>query len=239
MTYFTNIDAVLFDMDGTLIKHTWQLSQITEALFAKFSQPLSPLSCEEFYDIFWQKNADMWYMMVDGAIDGQTAQLYSYTNTLRTLQKDPSLAPDMVTYWTELVLQEAVPFGDTNTILQTVRAHFTTGIVTNGFISLQRAKLKQYQLDTAVDFCLISEEVGFHKPDIRLFQEALQRAGNISPARAVFVGDTLSADIEGALNAGFHTVFMNHRDDQTPPPSVPKIKNLSELLALLPLPQGF
>jgi len=234
--YFTNIEAVLFDMDGTLIEHTWQLSQITEALFEKFRSALAPLTCQEFYDVFWPKNADMWYMMVDGVIDGEVAQLYSYRNTLRALNKDETLAADMLADWIDLVLAEAVPFEDTNFVLKMLRPHFATGIVTNGFTSMQQAKINRYQFDRVVDFCLISEEVKAHKPDARIFEQALQRAGNIPPDKAVFVGDTLSSDIEGARNVGLHAIFINPRDDQPPPAGVPKIKRLSELLDLLPLP---
>ena len=238
MSYFSNIDAVLFDMDGTLIEHTWQLAQITDALFERFQLALAPLSQAEFYQVFWPKNADMWYMMVDGVIDGDTAQRYSYVNTLRALDKDTSLADDMVAAWSELVLDEAVPFDDTAQVLERLRPHFTTGIVTNGFTSFQRAKIERYRLAEAVDFCLISEEAGFHKPDIRIFQRALQMAGNVAPQRAVFIGDTLTSDIAGALKAGLHTVFINPGNDQSPPAGVPKVNSLSEFLSLLPLPLG-
>jgi 5'-nucleotidase len=236
MSYFSNIDAVLFDMDGTLIEHTWQLAQITDALFEQFQSALSPLTQVEFYGVFWPKNTDMWHMMVDGVIDGDTAQRYSYINTLRALDRETVLADDMVAAWSDLVLEEAVPFDDTPYVLETLRPHFTTGIVTNGFTSLQQAKIDRYRLSEAVDFCLISEEAGFHKPDVRIFEQALQMAGNVSPGRAIFIGDTLSSDIAGALNAGLQPIFMNPRDDQSPPAGVPKVNALSELLSLLPLP---
>jgi len=233
MSDFSNIKAVLFDMDGTLIKHTWQYSQITDALFEKFASALSPLTCDEFYEVFWDKNVDMWYMMLDGVIDGETAQIYSYTNTLRALKKDPALGAEMAAYWLHLVLEEAVPFDETHTVLERVGAHFTTGIVTNGFTITQRAKIKRYGLAELVDFCLISEEVGFHKPDARIFEQALERAGNISPEQAVFVGDNLEADILGALEAGLQPVFIDLSDEQSPPDEVVKINQLTELLALL------
>ena len=82
---------------------------------------------------------------------------------------------------------------------------------------------------------MVSEEAGYHKPDPRLFREALKRTGVDHPERVIFVGDTLSADIEGALRAGFQPVFINPEDNQTPPDGVLKIRALSELLSFLPL----
>ncbi len=235
MNDFKHIKAILFDMDGTLIKHTWQYSQITDALFEKFSDALSPLSSDEFFSVFWSKNVDMWNMMLDGVIDGETAQVYSYTNTLRALNKDPALGAKMSDYWLHLVLEEAVPFDETPLVLERARARFSTGIVTNGLSITQQAKIKKYALAEKVDFYLISEEVGFHKPDARIFEHALQKAGNISPEQAVFVGDNLDADIRGALNAGLQPVFLNPADDQSPPDGVIKINRLKELLTLLVL----
>ena len=235
MTDFSRIKAILFDMDGTLIKHTWQYSQITDALFAKFRDALLPLSSDEFFAVFWPKNVDMWMMMLDGVIDGETAQVYSYINTLRALEKDPALGPQMSDYWLHLVLEEAVPFDETPLVLKRARARYTTGIVTNGFTITQQAKIKKYALAEQVDFCLISEEIGFHKPDARIFEHALQKAGNLLPEQAVFVGDNLDADIRGALNAGLQPIFINPADDQLPPEGVIKIKHLKDLLPLLNL----
>ena len=219
-------------MDGTLIKHTWQYHQITDALFEQFAEHLAPLTNEQFYEIFWPKNYDMWYMMVDGVVDGDTAQVYSYINTLRYLKLDESLAPKMVDTWIELVLKEAIPFEDTFSVLDALRSRYTIGIVTNGFTSMQRTKIDRYQLADHVDFTMVSEETGFHKPDTRIFELALQRGGNCLPEEAVFVGDNPQTDIAGALKTGIHPVWVAS-NGQTPPAGVTTIQHLSELLAQL------
>jgi len=61
---FSHITTVIFDMDGTLIKHTWRLSQLTETLFNRFAAELLPLTPDEFFDVFWGKSEDMWYSKV-------------------------------------------------------------------------------------------------------------------------------------------------------------------------------
>ncbi len=237
MADLSRITTVIFDMDGTLIQHTWRLSRLTGTLFSRFAEALAPVTEEEFFDLFWLKSEDMWHMMVDGVLDGETAARYGYMNTLRSLGQDTSLAERMLDTWKELVLVEAVPFDDAYIVLDTLRGRYTTGILTNGFIGLQRAKIKQYDLAAYADFTLVSEEAGYHKPDKRVFLEALKMAGETSPARAVFVGDNPLTDIEGALNAGLVPVLMNPAGDIEPPPGVIRIRQLSELLDLL-LPAG-
>jgi HAD superfamily hydrolase (TIGR01549 family) len=232
---FSHITTVIFDMDGTLIEHTWQLSQITEALFARFADKLAPVSHNEFYDLFWSKNEDMWYMMVDGVLDGDTAAKYSYINTLHALGKDTALAEPMLAYWHQLVLEEARPFEDTFTVLTALRDKYATGIVTNGFATLQRAKINRYHLAEYVDFILVSEEAGFHKPDKRIFLKALEMAGNASAQQTLYIGDNPISDIQGAQQIGIIPLFINPRNDLDAPNGVAEIQKLSDLLKLLGL----
>jgi len=235
---FDHITTVIFDMDGTLIEHTWSLERVCDAQFARFAGALAPLSRAEFFDCYWSKRADMWYMMVDGVLDGYTAALYGYINTLRELGQDTDLAEPMLHYWIELVLDEAAPFDDTFAVLDAVRQKYTTGILTNGFTHLQQKKIDRHNLSAYVDFTLVSEEAGYHKPDKRIFWEALKRAVNAPPENVLYVGDNLTADIEGALNAGLTPVFMNVKNNLEPPEGVVKIHGLSNLLELLNLESG-
>jgi putative hydrolase of the HAD superfamily len=232
---YAHVTTIIFDMDGTLIEHTWQLRRITETLFARFAGELAPVSHSEFYDLFWPKNEDMWYMMVDGVLDGDTAAKYSYINTLRALSKDTALAQPMLAYWHQLVLEEARPFEDTFVVLTALRDKYATGIVTNGFATLQRAKINRYHLAEYVDFTLVSEEVGFHKPDKRIFLKALEMAGNASPQQTLYIGDNPVSDIQGAQDAGITPILMNSRNDLTAPDGVAKVQKLSDLLKLLGL----
>lgn len=232
MTPFTNIKAVLFDMDHTLIKHTWQFSDITSKLHQRFKRELQPVTADEFFETYWSKNIDLWYMMMDGIIDGHVSQLYSYKNTLRALEKDMTIAPQMADAWLDLVLSEIVLFDDTLSVLEKLKSRFLLGIVTNGFSHIQRAKLNHFQLDDWVDFSLVSEEEKSHKPDTRIFEIALKKAGNIAPHEAIFVGDNPNTDIKGAINAGIHAVFIT-TNGATPPKNVPSINRLSDLFSLL------
>ena len=230
-----DITTIIFDMDGTLIEHTWQLDKITGLLFARFADALAPVTHDEFFNLFWLKNEDMWHMMVDGVLDGVTAAKYGYINTLRALGQDTSLGEAMLDYWQELVLMEALPFQDTFTVLEALRGRYTTGIVTNGVTRFQRSKIDHHNLANYVDFTLVSEEAGYHKPDKRIFQKALQLAGHPRPEQTLYVGDNPISDIQGAQGAGLIPILIIRRNDTESPAGVVKIGSLSDLLPLLQL----
>ena len=67
-----------------------------------------------------------------------------------------------------------------------------------------------------LDVLVFSEEVGVAKPDPRIFQHALDELG-VDPNDAMFVGDRLETDVQGAANLGMTTVqaLWFRADDST------------------------
>jgi HAD superfamily hydrolase (TIGR01509 family) len=59
-----------------------------------------------------------------------------------------------------------------------------------------------------LDFVVDSGEVGIEKPDPRIFEVALARAG-VAPAEAAYIGDFYSIDVKGATAAGLRAVLLD------------------------------
>lgn len=87
-------------------------------------------------------------------------------------------------------------------------AGWTPFIVTNGVVAQQEAKIHTLGLDRLVDGWVVSEGVGFTKPDPRIFTVAAERAGQ-SLDGAWMVGDSAEADIAGAHAAGIASVYLS------------------------------
>lgn len=71
-----------------------------------------------------------------------------------------------------------------------------------------RSILETLGLAGYLDFVIDSSEVGFEKPDPRIFRLALERAG-IGPGDAVYIGDLYSVDVAGARAAGMDAVLLD------------------------------
>ena len=56
----------------------------------------------------------------------------------------------------------------------------------------------------------ISEEVGYNKPSPDIFKHAMQTSGAINAENCLMIGDSLEADILGAINAGMKAVYLSH-----------------------------
>jgi HAD superfamily hydrolase (TIGR01509 family) len=82
-----------------------------------------------------------------------------------------------------------------------------------------------------LDVVVASGEVGYQKPDPRLFEIARERMGIGAAAEILHVGDQVE-DVEGAKAAGFAAVFLVRSGERTAS-DVPVITNLREVLSLL------
>ena len=82
----------------------------------------------------------------------------------------------------------------------------------NSFGHLQRSRLEQAGILHYFEDTFISMDIGYDKPDIRFYQEALRRAG-LKPGEVLMIGDSMTTDIEGAKNAGMHALFFDRRNN--------------------------
>src|SRR6185369_11929590 len=91
--------------------------------------------------------------------------------------------------------------------------------ITIGVVSNWDTRLKSIcdglGLTPLVDFIIISAEVGVRKPDPRIFQMALDKAG-VRPEEAIHVGDLPEEDAEGARRAGVRPVLIDRKRRITP-----------------------
>lgn len=94
------------------------------------------------------------------------------------------------------------------------------GIVTNGERPQQSAKIARAGFADRVDVVVCSHDLGFAKPDPRIFHEACREAG-VDPAEAVMVGDRLRTDARGAVAAGLGGVWLDLVGDGTSPDGAP------------------
>ena len=83
-----------------------------------------------------------------------------------------------------------------------------------------------------VDFAVTSGETGFEKPDSRIFQMALSKAGVLA-GEAVFIGDQLDSDIRGAQNAGMHPILMDRYGGHSHYQIHPRAVDMDTAIALI------
>jgi HAD superfamily hydrolase (TIGR01549 family) len=128
----------------------------------------------------------------------------------------PSLGSEIADAFTAKSKQSNERYPDTIPVLSKLKSSgFALGLLTNGGLDSQRAKLERFALSDYFQFIGISEEIGFAKADPAIFEQALTALDATAPY-AWMVGDHLEWDIVGAQAAGMAAVWFNPNDAASP-----------------------
>lgn len=82
-------------------------------------------------------------------------------------------------------------------------------LVSNGTATVQHSRLTSAGLYPYFEQVFISQEIGYNKPDKAYFDRCFERIPGFAPEKALMVGDSLTSDIKGGINAGLKTVWVN------------------------------
>jgi len=93
-------------------------------------------------------------------------------------------------------------------MLKKLSIDYKLGLVSNfTYAPVIYAGLRKLGINQFFNSILVSEEAGWRKPHIKIFEETLKRLGT-SAQEAVYVGDSPLEDIKGARDAGMKTIFV-------------------------------
>ena len=98
-------------------------------------------------------------------------------------------------------------------MLQTLQAKgYRLFAASNSFGHLQRSRLEHAGILHYFEDTYISMDIGYDKPDIRFYQEALRRSG-LLPSEVLMIGDSMTTDVLGAQAAGIDALFFDRQKD--------------------------
>ena len=107
-------------------------------------------------------------------------------------------------------------------------------LASNGTASVQKGRMTSANLYRFFETVFVSQEIGYNKPSLEYFNACFATIADFDKEKAIMVGDSLSSDIRGGINAGIRTVWVNpdHKDCGDIKPDY-EIEYLHQLEALL------
>ena len=211
MKRFDDIRTIFVDLDDTIWDFTANSKVALKAVYERYQ-----LDNQCSYDIFIKEylliNEQLWSLYHHGKIEKDFLKRerfrasfercgiiceyperfdYDYLETIVTLKKVVAGAPKL---------------------LQHLKKRGSVNVLSNGFANLQFRKLQSAGLDRYIDLMVLSDDIGVTKPDKQLFDYALEKA-KANAETTLMIGDNYDADILGAYNAGWKTIFFNRRGE--------------------------
>ena len=108
-------------------------------------------------------------------------------------------------------------------------------LASNGTASVQKGRMTSANLYRFFEISFVSQEIGHNKPSKEYFDAAFARIPGFDKSKCLMVGDSLTSDILGGINAGIKTCWVNPGHKEAPAHLKPdyEIEALHQLPALL------
>jgi putative hydrolase of the HAD superfamily len=205
--------ALLFDLDDTIVRESAGAGDLWAELCEEFAPRagLEPAALHaallEARDGFWSDAA----RERRGRLALPWARRAVAEQAFRRLGlRNLSLAHALGDVFTRTRSERMQFFPGAREALCALRARgHRLGLVTNGGAVFQREKIERFELAPLFDVVLVEGELGFGKPDPRVFARALRALG-AEPEGAWMTGNDLRSDVLGAQRAGLRAVWVDH-----------------------------
>lgn len=223
---------LLWDIDGTILNFEKAEKRAIRTLFEKFN--LGECT-DEMLSHYIEINKKYWKLLECGKMEKERILVERFEEFfLKEGIRTDAAAEFNKAY--QLALGDTIAFNDDALeIIKAQKKNYLIIIVTNGTAIAQKKKLERSGLDKIADNIFISEEVGYEKPSIHFFERVIAKAGIDDVSQAVIIGDSLTSDIQGGVNAGIDTCWYNPKEDVNDTNLKPTyiIKNLHELCEIV------
>ncbi len=225
---------LFFDLDRTLWDFNANSKIVLEQLYRDYQLQTYFGSFLFFYSRFEYHNNKLWQIYYRQGITKEKLVYQRFYITLKEAGYDDlDIAKTIAADYLTLSPLQTKLFPFVHETLQALKQRgLQLYIITNGFTQVQTKKLANCNLQQYFTQMITSEEVGVSKPDIAIFQYALNKA-NATSANSLMIGDDLKTDIGGARNAGIDQVYCNYQQQNHQENPTYEISNLQMLLNLL------
>jgi putative hydrolase of the HAD superfamily len=253
-----NMEALVFDMDDTLVieeasaadafLETCRLAEERFGINAKELHAIIREACRKL----WHESPARAYCLEIGISSweglwarfegddpnlkilrewGPSYRLDSWHNSLRKCGIDDiEFATQLANAFVINRRKRHVLYDDVELCLDEFSKLYRLGLLSNGAPDLQREKIEGTGIGRYFAEVVISGEVGYGKPDRRIYELILSRLG-VRPERAMMMGNSLKSDIKGAQAIGMKTAWLNrngilHDDSIVPDLEAPNLREL-------------
>ena len=224
------IRNVLFDLDDTLFDfHKAEKIALTKTLVHFGIDPT-----EETLALYSTINAAHWKRLELGEISREEVKVGRYRELFKTIgvECDPVKA---TAYYESMLAIGHYFMPGAPELLEELYRKYRLYIVSNGTAKVQEGRIGSSGITKYMDGIFISQILGANKPDKQFFDICFAEIPDFSLSETVIIGDSLSSDIKGGINAGIITVWFNPKGRENDSDIKPDytIKELSEVPGLL------
>jgi YjjG family noncanonical pyrimidine nucleotidase len=228
----TRFDWLFLDLDNTLLDFNIAAANAFRATLDWLGIPYS----DELFNRYLHINRQCWDQVEAGAMDAATLKRERFARFLHTLDRTDD-DPLAVNYqYLDFLSREVHPMPHAAGFMETLsKRPEKLALVTNGLKQVQYPRVEASGWQSHFSEIVISDEIGYFKPDPAFFQYVLNRIEPAVRDRILVIGDNPFSDILGGQRSGLQTCWYNPGEHENPldqPPDF-EIQNLNQILSFL------
>ncbi len=226
------LKTIFLDVDDTIL----DFHKAESAAIRRTLETLGIDPAPETTALYSRINAQQWELLEEGRLTRPQVLTRRFDLLFGELGIERSSCEAQKTY--ERLLSQGHWFmPGAEALLETLFGRYDLYIVSNGTGTVQDGRIASAGIARYFRDIFISERIGFDKPRREFFDACFARIPDFDRSRAIIVGDSLTSDIRGGINAGILTCWYNPRGKQRREDIVPDLE-ISALMQLPPLLEG-
>lgn len=224
-------ELLLFDADETLFDFKMAEKQ---AFLKALKDYKLELDEEESLKLYSQINKHIWEEFERGEITGDRLRVERFERFSKKVEVDFDAVGFSKAY-AKFLGEGAYLFEDSVEVIDYLSKKYKLALVTNGLKDVQKSRISKTPLKDYFQELIISDEIKISKPDPRIFDYTLDKLGYKDKSRVLMIGDSLTSDMQGGVNAGIDTCWYNpnHLENKSGLNLTYEIHSLKELKEIL------
>ena len=224
---------IFWDLDRTLWDFDKNSEEAIRGLFAQHElAKKTGVAFEQFFERYTQINHDLWDEYRRGEVTKDELRLRRFHHSLKEFGfDDAAFALSFNDDYVSLCSSKSNLIPGSREILDYLKPNYKQHVITNGFVEAQEVKIANGGLDQYFDSVIVSDGLGFRKPDKRIFDYAFAQA-KAQAEDCIMIGDDYGPDVLGAKAVCMDQVYFT-KELQADEEATFVIHSLLELKSIL------
>lgn len=228
------IEAITFDLDGTLIGQKKSSSKVLKQFYLENKVRFGDLKEKDFFNTWFNAGKKNLQEFLKGEITFEEkiiTQIQEFYKSLKDVISKNE-AKRIYDKFSPIYEKNLILYDDVIPCLEFLKKEgYQVGLITNGHPKDQGEKMRKFDIEKYFYPIIISGEIGFVKPNVEIFLEC-SKILELPPQNIIYIGDIVEMDVIGAINAGMKGIWLN-REKGERKFDIDSITNLDELKILL------
>ncbi|MBO5555665.1 MAG: YjjG family noncanonical pyrimidine nucleotidase [Oscillospiraceae bacterium] len=202
---------VLLDLDNTILDFDMAERTALGRAFTEMGVRYDDALLKRYNQI----NIRHWEMLEDGVLTRDQVLVKRF----EALYRETGMEADA--YRTQLLYESLLAEGHwfmpgAEELLETLQGRCRMFLCSNGTASVQEGRIRSAGIGPYFENIFVSEHMGANKPEKRYFDLCFAEIPDFDRERCVMLGDSLTSDIRGGINAGVKTCWFNPKGKPNP-----------------------